>query len=129
MIATNFTKNNPATEGCDCQYELIKSEKRKKEKNKNVFGRKGDTNLLIEQERNTVIKIFAMGQSFLICVFPIISLYLGLNYSFGLIFVTHTSKLGHSYLADMYLLTFLKIQFSSHELHCLSFSLNSSFFF
>jgi len=30
MIATISTKNNPATEDCDCQYESKESEKEKK---------------------------------------------------------------------------------------------------
>ena len=38
-----FTKNNPATEGCDCQ-----NEKKKEKKNQNVFARKDDKNLPTE---------------------------------------------------------------------------------
>ena len=44
MIAMIFIKNNPATKGCDYQYDS----KKIKEKNQNAFGRKDGTNLSTE---------------------------------------------------------------------------------
>jgi len=58
-----FTKNSLATEKCDCQY--------KSSFKKNAFEEEDDINLPTEKDQNSVRETPTLGQSFLICVFPI----------------------------------------------------------